>query len=103
MEDKQRRRDEDIQRQVDADECVTEHHACHVFATCNNTISSYTCQCNEGWTGNGKHCSGNELFLETTLFTFITCCKLLFNFHIDIMLKRAGPREKGSNDVHRDF
>ena len=50
--------------QIDEDECVTGHHACHVFATCSNIIGSYTCQCNEGWTGNGKHCSGNELFLQ---------------------------------------
>ena len=27
-------------------------------ATCNNTVGSYECSCNEGYTGDGWNCSG---------------------------------------------
>ncbi|XP_028410381.1 adhesion G protein-coupled receptor E2-like [Dendronephthya gigantea] len=40
----------------DIDECDLKTHSCHSQATCINTIGSYTCVCNEGFTGNGKFC-----------------------------------------------
>ena len=44
---------------LDEDECALEtHNKCHFDATCNNTIGSYTCNCNEGFTGNGTICKG---------------------------------------------
>ena len=45
-------------KMLDKDECALEIHACHFDATCNNTIGSYTCTCNEGYTGNGIMCNG---------------------------------------------
>ena len=42
---------------LDLDECVTES-PCHENATCNNTIGSYLCECNDGYTGNGTYCTG---------------------------------------------
>jgi hypothetical protein len=40
---------------MDENECdfVIGDNDCHRFATCTNTAGSYTCQCNEGFTGNG--------------------------------------------------
>ena len=43
---------------LDKDECALENHNCHFEALCNNTPGSYTCACNEGFTGNGKICNG---------------------------------------------
>ena len=39
---------------TDIDECVLELDDCHDNATCNNTIGSYTCMCNDGFEGNGS-------------------------------------------------
>ena len=39
---------------ADVNECTASPSACHVNAQCNNTISSYHCTCNPGYTGNGK-------------------------------------------------
>eukprot|EP00795_Rhopilema_esculentum_P002768 gene2768-991_t len=43
----------DIECYSDVDEC-NETRPCHVNATCNNTILSYQCACNQGFYGNGK-------------------------------------------------
>ena len=43
---------------TDRNECNTTNHGCHVNATCNNFDGSYFCQCNQGFSGNGKNCTG---------------------------------------------
>jgi len=40
----------------DIDECNTEEHKCHRKAKCTNTMGSFTCSCNEGYSGNGFQC-----------------------------------------------
>ena len=40
------------------DECDLGSHGCSENATCTNTDSSYTCECKDGYTGNGFNCSG---------------------------------------------
>ncbi|XP_015774424.1 PREDICTED: fibrillin-2-like [Acropora digitifera] len=41
----------------DIDECTASHSVCHVNAQCTNTIGSYRCTCNPGYTGNGNRCT----------------------------------------------
>lgn len=43
---------------VDIDECSAKSHDCDPLATCINTNGSFKCDCNEGYTGDGKSCSG---------------------------------------------
>ena len=43
---------------VDIDECVTGRHNCSENANCTNTNGSFTCQCKEGYTGDGVECEG---------------------------------------------
>ena len=40
----------------DVDECVVDS-PCHTNATCENTIGSYTCSCDDGYSGNGTSCT----------------------------------------------
>lgn len=40
----------------DEDECVTGHHCCICHARCVNTDGSYTCQCENDYTGDGFSC-----------------------------------------------
>ena len=42
---------------VDIDECSNNSNKCDENAICTNTIGSYTCQCKEGFTGNGHYCT----------------------------------------------
>ena len=42
---------------------------CHDNATCENTVGSYNCSCNEGFSGNGFDCAGN--FLSTCYIHYI--------------------------------
>ena len=42
----------------DIDECALGTDNCDSQATCVNTIGSFTCGCNVGYTGNGITCVG---------------------------------------------
>ena len=42
---------------IDVDECE-QQSPCDQNATCINTPGSYTCTCNEGYTGDGVTCTG---------------------------------------------
>ena len=41
---------------TDVNECDLSY--CHTSAACTNTLGSYNCQCNSGYTGNGTFCEG---------------------------------------------
>lgn len=42
---------------VDIDECAMGADICDPNANCTNTIGSYNCTCNPGYSGNGFLCS----------------------------------------------
>ena len=54
-----------ILRFVDIDECASGTHNCHSLrASCTNTVGSFSCSCDNPYTGNGRTCnlvSGNQL------------------------------------------
>ena len=41
---------------ADVDECTSGLHSCHKFASCTNTIGSYSCSCQQHFNGDGKNC-----------------------------------------------
>ena len=41
----------------DVDECM-EQSPCDPNATCTNTPGSYSCSCNEGYSGDERNCTG---------------------------------------------
>ena len=44
---------------TDVGECSdSEWNNCHNNAGCSNTVGTYTCICNEGYTGDGENCTG---------------------------------------------
>ena len=43
---------------IDLNECTNDTHDCHLMAVCNNTEGSYNCSCKEGYTGDGRNCTG---------------------------------------------
>ena len=48
---------------IDDDECTLSTDDCHSDATCANTLGSFLCTCNAGYTGNGVTCIGKQ-YLE---------------------------------------
>ena len=48
---------------TDVDECAQGTDECHLNATCDNTIGSYTCECVTGLTGNGITCDGMYMYI----------------------------------------
>ena len=49
---------------VDIDECMTSMELCDPNANCTNTPGSYTCACNQGYSGNGTTCDGELLVIR---------------------------------------
>ena len=50
---------------IGTDYCATEGHRCHSNATCVNLRTTFTCQCKEGFTGDGLTCEDmDECLLE---------------------------------------
>lgn len=45
---------------ADINECQNNTDICDDYAVCNNTQGGYTCQCNSGFTDDGKNCTGME-------------------------------------------
>ena len=48
---------------IDNDECV-EQSPCDDNAVCTNTPGSFTCACNEGYSGDGITCTGQNFNAE---------------------------------------
>ena len=64
----------------DFDECANNTDNCDVNAYCNNTVGSFNCTCNSGYTGNGTTCAGKYDYLfsiEVLLFIFHTLLKVM--------------------------
>ena len=47
---------------LDIDECSGDND-CHDDANCTDTVGSYICSCNEGYTGNGINCDGKSFVI----------------------------------------
>ena len=45
---------------ADVDECTEGTHNCSVNATCTNTVGGFTCECLDGFTGDGVSCNGKD-------------------------------------------
>jgi hypothetical protein len=44
---------------IDFNECGNRTDNCSALAMCVNTVGSYNCTCNSGYSGNGFVCDGN--------------------------------------------
>ena len=73
---------------ADVDECTTGTDDCEDNAECTNNDGSFSCSCNNGWTGDGKTCTNGdyELFIDRSIFITIKyqCINIfisLFIFH----------------------
>lgn len=58
---------------TDINECSQPNtHSCHAKATCQNEAGSYSCNCRDGYRGNGKTtCNGKLKLLEYYTFSYI--------------------------------
>ena len=43
---------------IDVDECDAGLNDCHDKAQCINTVGNFSCECSEGYVGDGKLCGG---------------------------------------------
>ena len=76
---------------LDIDECSSGHQ-CDSSATCYNTDGSYTCICNNGYTGDGRTCRGKSQ--EHIVIAFYQTLKkrLQYNWCRLLMSKRIENR-----------
>ena len=43
---------------TDVNECANKETDCHQYSQCINEIGNYSCQCFDGFTGDGYNCEG---------------------------------------------
>lgn len=48
---------------VDINECTTGTHRCDVSALCINEVGSFTCECRQGYSGDGYTCISKWILL----------------------------------------
>ena len=61
----------------DVNECeIDVLHNCHGDAQCTNTEGSYICSCSPGYTGDGKHCTGRDLWVACSGCEHLSHCLL---------------------------
>lgn len=58
---------------IDKDECESAAHSCDKNAQCTNTDGGYTCQCNDGYSGDGFTCQGNERYVCKNKYNILAC------------------------------
>ena len=56
---------------TDDDECLLGTDLCSIYATCVNTPGSYSCQCADGYRGNGRQCTGTSYMYMHVLTTLL--------------------------------
>ena len=76
---------------LDVDDCTEMTDNCDINAYCNNTVGSFNCTCNFGFTGNGTTCAGKYDTLLSMKVAFILSLKVMH-----VVLKKVPP---ASNSV----
>ena len=61
--DDRKANDIDNEIKLDENECDLNTNNCDKNAMCNNTIGSFNCTCNSGYSGNGVDCNGTIIFV----------------------------------------
>ena len=81
----------------DIDECTAATDNCDVNAACSNTVGSFTCSCNTGYTGDGTvgNCNQNPFLIGGVPSNG----SQLTSLDGDPLVKFSEPLVKGSGDV----
>ena len=75
----------------DINECSSNTDNCHPDSICRNSVGSFTCTCNSGFTGNGVSCSGIHFNNKKTNLSVKINFKWLYVFVLDIDECRSVP------------
>ena len=62
---------------TDIDECASGVDDCHSSASCINTVGSYSCLCNDPFTGDGRTCSHSSPGNVMSLCKYVVYSDLL--------------------------
>ena len=60
---------------ADINECVVGTDYCHINAICTNTVGSFYCTCQPGYTGNGITCAC-KVELQDQFIVLSTLCQM---------------------------
>ena len=76
---------------VEVNECDDGNHNCHSEAACTDTVASFTCSCNQGYSGDGVLCEGNKIlkYLSTMQVSVnLTEFYPELNYYLSLIMKK---------------
>lgn len=98
----------------DIDECTDGSHDCSANGVCQNTDGGFTCQCNDGYTGDGETCAGNPrccFFFKKLTFSYVKqankwqgmTCKVSHHKYVTTALSESCRLNYGVTSMHMQF
>lgn len=77
-------------------------HTCHANASCLNLQTTYACQCDQGFQGDGQNCNGNFFFNKLTFcLNFSMSFDLYFSYdNVTIYLDVDECEQRGGETGH---
>ena len=67
----------------DNDECKSGNNNCNANAKCTNTVGSFDCNCNSGFSGNGVDCEGDMGYFFQINPCFFMLVLNMLNYYLD--------------------
>ena len=81
----------------DLDECTSQTHDCPANGLCTNVEGSFQCECQSGFTGDGKTCDGRP---RDKIVAYLLSLCLFLNLNLNMVSSATSARDITQTLIH---